>query len=232
MSGSNTSNHTAPVHDPAQLTVHELNEVEKLADCDRTRRGRRMMAWVVFLCALPVLASYFTFYVIQPRGQGYGDLITPSLEMPGDLALRTLSGEAVSPGELKGQWLLIVVDGGSCVGDCEQRLFMQRQLREMLGKEREKLDKLWLISDDAAVRPELLTALNQTPAFRALRVDGAALSRWLAPAAGQGQTAHLYLVDPLGRWMWRAPAQPEPARIKKDLSHLMRANAGWDRAGR
>lgn len=199
---------------------------------DRTRRGRRMMAWVVFLCALPVLASYFTFYVIQPRGQGYGDLITPAVEMPADLQARTLAGEAVTLSALKGQWLLIVVDGGSCVGDCEQRLFMQRQLREMLGKEREKLDKLWLIADDAAVRPELLQALQTTPAFQALRVEGSALGRWLQPAAGQGLTAHLYLVDPLGRWMWRAPAQAEPAKVKKDLSLLMRANAGWDRAGR
>lgn len=232
MSGSNFSNQPAPANDPAQLTVHELGAVEALAQAERTRRGRWMMAWVVFLCALPVIASYFTFYVVQPRGKGYGDLITPTVELPPDLAPRTLAGQPVALDSLRGQWLLIVVDGGSCVGDCEKRLFMQRQLREMLGKERDKLDKLWLISDDAPVSDSLRSALEATPAMQLLRVDAAALARWLRPAEGQALTAHLYLVDPLGRWMWRAPAQPDPARVKKDLSLLMKANSGWDRAGR
>ena len=232
MSGSNFSSPPAPQNDPAQLTVHEVTGLESLPASDRTRRGRWMMAWVVFLCALPVVASYFTFYVVQPRGNAYGDLINPTRELPPDLALRTLQGQAVSAESLKGQWLLIVVDGGSCVGDCEQRLFMQRQLREMLGKEREKLDKLWLVNDEAPVGAPLQAVLAQTPAMQTLRVDGAALARWLMPARGQALTAHLYLVDPLGRWMWRGPVHPDPAKLRKDLNLLMKANAGWDRAGR
>lgn len=232
MSGSNFSNQPAPANDPAQLTIHEVGALEDLAQLERTRRGRWMMAWVVFLCALPVIASYFTFYVIQPRGKAYGDLVTPTRELPADLAPRDLAGRPVPLQTLRGQWLLVVVDGGSCVGDCEKRLFMQRQLREMLGKEREKLDKLWLISDEAPVSDRLRKVLEDTPAMQLLRVDGAALARWLSPAEGQALTAHLYLIDPLGRWMWRAPAQPDPARVKKDLSLLMKANSGWDRAGR
>ncbi|WP_374432662.1 SCO family protein [Inhella sp.] len=232
MSGSNFSNQPAPVDDPAQLTVHGLGAVEALTQAERTRRGRWMMGWVVFLCALPVIASYFTFYVVQPRGKAYGELITPTRDLPADLAPRTLAGQAVAVESLRGQWLLIVVDGGSCVGDCEKRLFMQRQLREMLGKERDKLDKLWLISDEAPVSDSLRQALETTPAMQLLRVDGAALARWLSPAEGQALTAHLYLVDPLGRWMWRSPAQPDPTRVKKDLGLLMKANSGWDRPGR
>jgi hypothetical protein len=32
--------------------------------------------------------------------------------------------------------------------------------------------------------------------------------------------------------MMRAPADPDPARLKRDLERLMRASAGWDTAGR
>jgi hypothetical protein len=49
-----------------------------------------------------------------------------------------------------GQWLLVVVGPAACDSGCEQRLYAQRQLREMLGRERDRLDKLWLVTDDGA----------------------------------------------------------------------------------
>lgn len=218
--------------DPVQLSVHELPHPAGLGQAERTRRGRWMMGWVVLLCALPVIASYFTFYVIQPKGRAYGDLIQPTRDLPADLGARDLQGRAVGVDALKGQWLLIVVDGGSCVGDCEKRLYLQQQLRTMLGKDMGKLDKLWLVGDDMPVSAELQAKLRRAEALQVLRVDPLALGRWLAPANGQALTAHLYLVDPLGRWMWRSPAHPDPVKVKKDLHHLMKANAGWDREGR
>lgn len=217
---------------PLGLAVHAVPVAQALMDSERTRRGRRTMVLVLLLCLAPVLASYFTFYVLVPRGKAYGELIHPALEMPADLALRTLEGGPLASAVLRHQWLLVVVDGGACVGECEDRLFMQRQLREMLGKERDKVDKLWLVVDDAPIPPKLLASLEATPAMRVLRSDRAALSAWLKPAAGQTLEPHLYLVDPLGRWMWRSPVRPEPQRVKRDLDKLLRAASGWDQAGR
>ena len=42
----------------------------------------------------------------------------------------------------------------------------------------------------------------------------------------------MYIVDPMGDWMMRVPANPDPARLKRDLEKLLRASAGWDRPGR
>jgi hypothetical protein len=65
-----------------------------------------------------------------------------------------------------------------------------------------------------------------------LRADRAALAGWLAPAPGHALEDHLYIVDPRGDWMMRAPAKADPAKLKRDLDRLLRASAGWDRAGR
>ena len=65
-----------------------------------------------------------------------------------------------------------------------------------------------------------------------LAVDAAALSQWLTPAAGQRLEDHLYLVDPIGNWMMRFPAQADPKQVKRDLDRLLRASAFWDKAGR
>jgi len=43
---------------------------------------------------------------------------------------------------------------------------------------------------------------------------------------------HLYLVDPMGEWMMRMPADPDPARVKRDLERLLRAASSWDQPGR
>jgi len=217
---------------PLELSVHATPAAAGLLAAERTRRGRWMMVFVVLLCALPVIASYLAFYVFQPRGQAYGELIVPARELPATLPLRSLDGAAVAPASLRHQWLMVVVDGGSCVGDCEEHLFMQRQLREMLGRERERVDKLWLVVDDATLRADLRASLEATPAMHILRTDRDALAAWLQPAPGQSMTGHLYLVDPMGRWMWRSPQRPEPQRVKRDLDKLLRAAASWDKPGR
>lgn len=230
MSGSNSSPPAADA--PLELSVHTVPAAAALAGAESSARGRWMMAFVVLICALPVIASYFAFYVLKPRGDAYGELIHPAVDLPANLPLRTLDGQAYAPERLRHQWLIVVVDGGSCVGDCEQRLYLQRQLREMLGRERERVDKLWLVVDDAAPAPALRQSLEATPAMTVLRTDRDALAAWLKPAAGQSLTSHLYIVDPLGRWMWRSPVRPEPQRIKRDLDKLLRASSSWDQPGR
>ena len=55
---------------------------------------------------------------------------------------------------------------------------------------------------------------------------------WLEPAPGHALEDHLYIVDPLGDWMMRVPADPDPARLKRDIDKLLRASAGWDQPGR
>lgn len=221
-----------PAPEALDLSVHAPHAPDALVQSQRTRRGRLTMITVWLLCALPVIASYYSFYVWKPKGQAYGELIHPPLELPPTLPLRGLDGQAVPAPSLHGQWLLLVVAGGACPQACEERLFMQRQLREMLGKERDKLDKVWLVLDDAPLAEPLRRSLEATPAMHILRTDPAALAAWLKPGQGQGLADHLYLVDPRGRWMWRAPVPADPQKVKRDLGKLLRAADSWDKAGR
>jgi cytochrome oxidase Cu insertion factor (SCO1/SenC/PrrC family) len=222
-------------NDPlVQLSVHTLPSADGARQLleRRTRMGRIKMLLVWAVCAAPVVASYFTFYVLRPQGRSnYGELIVPTRPMPpvGQLPLANLQGQGVLPAALKGQWLLVSVGGGACDGVCERQLYLQRQLREMLGKDKDRVDRVWLVTDQAAVPTPLLPALQQA---WTLRADPAAVARWLQPQAGQALSAHFYLVDPRGDWMMRFPAQADPVRIKKDLGRLLKASESWDKAGR
>lgn len=229
------STSTAPSpssRDPlVQLSVHSLPEPDQ-ALVRRTRMGRIKMLLVWAVCAAPVLASYFMYYVVRPEGRtNHGELILPPRPLPAAelLPLTDLQGRTVAAASLKGQWLLVTVAPGACDTACEKHLYLQRQLREMLGRDKDRVDRVWLVSDNAPVRAALLPALERA---WVLRSPGQGISQWLQPEAGQPVTAHLYLVDPRGDWMMRFPAAADPAKIKKDLLRLMKANESWDEAGR
>lgn len=216
--------------------MHSLPRADGAPSLSRTTRGRLAMLGVLLVCALPVIASYATYFWIRPDGRSnYGELIAPPRPLPASLPLATLDGAPVRPASLAGQWLLVVVADAACDARCERHLWLQRQLRETLGREKERVDKVWLVPDGlgaarASPRPEVLAGIG--PQATVLRTERGALAGWLAPAAGQALDAHLYLVDPRGDWMMRFPADAEPAKLKRDVERLLRASSSWDRAGR
>jgi hypothetical protein len=235
MSGSSSSNPAARpdrLDQPLDLTVHSLPGPREVEEAQRTARGRFKMFVVMLICAAPVIASYFTYYVLRPEGRrNFGELIEQQPTIPA-ITGTTLDGRPSPLADLKGQWLLVSVGGGACPAQCENHLYLQRQLRETLGKDKDRLDWVWLIDDAVPVRAELQPALAQATV---LRVPREQLAKWLKPAQGAALDEHLYVVDPLGHWMMRFPARMDregAAKAKRDLERLMRASAGWDQAGR
>lgn len=237
MSGSNSSDPASAAlpepHHGLSFTVHSQPEPAPADLQRRAGRGRWTMLLVLAICAAPVIASYFTFFVLKPRGgANYAELITPLREMPADLRLADLEGRPVAPASLRGQWLFVVVADAACDARCESLLLIQRQLREALGREKTRIDKVLLVTGGATLSPALREALARPDAVTVLRVDAADLGRWLAPAAGQSIGAHVYLVDPMAMWMMRTPPQPDASKFKRDVERLLRASASWDTPGR
>jgi len=237
MSGSKSlprSGVPAVADEPLGLTVHSMPSPAALGDASarRTVMGRWKMAAVLLMCAAPVIASYFTYYVIRPEGRRvYGELVEPQRPLPA-WTVATRDGAPVSLASLKGQWLLVAVGDAACDKLCEQQLYLQRQLRESLGREKDRMDRVWLISD---ANPPPARLDNGLHGATVLRVPAAQLAQWLAPEAGHTLAEHLYVVDPMGNWMMRFPARMDAAgaaRAKNDINRLLRASASWDEPGR
>ena len=212
------------------MTVHTLSVPGD--DSPRNTAGRWKMIAVLLVCAAPVIASYFTYYVIRPEGRrNYGELITPQRPLPA-ITTVDLNGKLGELSMLKNQWLLISVASADCDTACQKRLYFQRQLRESLGKEKVRVDWIWLVTDPAAIDARLKPALLEATV---LRVPAAALAQWLQPASNQRVEEHLFVVDPLGNLMMRFPANMDAAgagKAKRDLDRLLRASGSWDKEGR
>lgn len=218
---------------PLGLTVHTLPSPGAAGNvAERGSRGRLRLLLVLAVCAAPVIASYFTYYVVRPETRrSFGTLIEPQRTLPA-IVTSGLDGKQATLTALKGQWLLVSVAAAGCDPACEKHLYLQRQLRESLGKDKDRMDWVWLVPDAAPVRAALLPALGQATVLRVPRDE---LARWLEADQGRRVEDHLYLVDPLGNLMMRFPAGLDAASAtsaKRDLDRLMRASAGWDKPGR
>ena len=218
---------------PLGMTVHSMPQPASDAQAAvRTRSGRWKMLLVLLVCAAPVLASYYAYYVVRPEGRRvFGTLVEPQRPLP-DLVASTLDGKPVHLQSLRGQWLLISVADAACDPDCAQRLYLQHQLRESLGKDKDRMDWVWLVDNAQSVPTALLPGLKEAVV---LRVPLDQLATWLPPQPGAAVPDHLYLVDPLGNLMMRFPPHLDPdgaLKAKRDLDRLMRAAAAWDKPDR
>ena len=177
----------------------------------------RWPLWILIaLCIAPIAASYIAYYWLQPSEQvNYGELLEPR-PLP-RAQLYTLDSAAFEWSDLRGKWVLTVVDGGQCHAWCQEKLVYLRQVRLAQGKEAERVERVWLVSDENRPDPVLLAA------HEGLLVVRASKSALLAafPAAHTPED-HIYVVDPLGNLMMRYPRNADPRRILKDMARLLR----------
>lgn len=186
-------------------------------------QGRWKLFAIILVCASPLIFSYLTYYVIKPQSRtNYGALIDPRNYPLPQLNATTLDGKAASLENYKGKWVMLQADSGDCAESCRTKLFQQRQLRLTQGKEMDRIERVWLVTDDKPVDTALLKEYDGT---RVLRADPARLKQWLPVEQGAALTDHVYMIDPLGNLMLRFPKNPDPNKMKKDIGKLLRASS-------
>jgi hypothetical protein len=160
---------------------------------------RNKLLWVLIVCAAPlVLGTAAYLFGWSPGGaSNYGELLAP----------KPVSGFEA----LRGKWVLVAFDAAACDPYCEKKLYFMRQVRRAQGKEMDRVERLWVVTDGGKPRAELLAAIegtriekNQDKGFPGKAVD------------------HIYLVDPLGNLMMRFPRDPDPSKMLKDLQRLLK----------
>jgi len=179
-------------------------------------RGRRIALLILALSAAPTVAAWFAYFVWQPQTRvNYGELIEAH-PLP-EIELRGLDGGRFDLSQLRGKWLMLQIDSGSCAEACRKKLLYMRQARLAQGKGAERIERVWILNDSASPAPSLL---SDHPGMRVARASGNALFREF-PASPRALTDYIYLIDPLGNLMLRFPGDPDPRRMTRDLTRLL-----------
>ena len=189
-----------------------------MADAPPKKRSLASLWLMVALAIAPVAASYLLYYFWPPaRTVNYGELIEPRPLPEAKLALA--EGAPFRLSQLRGKWVLVTLDSGRCDAYCDRKLVYMRQLRLTQGKDMERVERAWLITDDAAPRADAIAPYEGTWRVRAAGAE--VLERF--PAAGS-VADHIYVIDPLGNLVMRFPRDPDPRRMVKDLARLLKAS--------
>lgn len=186
-------------------------------------RRYRTLYLLLAVCIAPVLASYTAYYLLPPSGRtNYGDLVEPQRPLP-VLSLQRLDGSAVPATSLRGSWLMVQVDAGACDPACAKKLWQMRQVRLTTGKDADRVQRIWLVVDQAPLATSVIREFEGTMFLRA-RADEVAAFLPLPAEPGARLADHIWLIDPLGNLMMRWPKDADPNRMKKDLVKLLKAS--------
>ncbi|WP_371869670.1 SCO family protein [Telluria antibiotica] len=190
------------------------------------KKSHRMLWLVLAVCASPIIASYFTYYVIKPeKRNNYGTLIDQRAHPVPAMATTTLDGRPQALDQFKGKWVMLMVGPGACPDACQKQLFAMRQLRLMQGKEMDRIERVWLITDKAPLDTLVIREFDGT---HMLRADEKAVASWLPADPGTTPADHIYMIDPLGHLMMRFPKDPEFKEVRKvykDIYKLLKASS-------
>lgn len=186
------------------------------------RKGRWKLFAVIAICASPLIASYLMYYVIKPESRtNYGELIDPRAHPMPALQAATLDGQRTELGALKGKWIMLQAGSAECAEPCRKRLHDMRQLRLAQGKDMDRIERVWLITDDQPLETVLI---REYDGMHMLRANETILKTWLPTEAATTVVDHIYLIDPLGNLMMRFPKDSDPNKMKKDIAKLLKAS--------
>lgn len=163
---------------------------------------RAKLGLIFLACAAPFVLGWLAYELRWGTSgpSAYGELLPP----------RPVAGP-LAP--LRGKWVLVTFDAAQCGAACERKLYVVRQVRRAQGKEAERMERLWVLTEGQAPGPELAAAIEGTRY---------ASDAGFAREFPGNPLAYIYLVDPLGNLMMRFPAEPDPARVVKDLQRLLK----------
>lgn len=169
--------------------------------------------------AAPMLAAWIAYFGWHPeRHKNYGSLlpVAPLTDVQGR---KLPEGTPFRLDALKGKWLMVYLGASSCDAGCAKQLYYMRQSRISLGKDQDRVERVWVVTGPGLPDPRLI---KDHPGLRVWRPDQAAFISQF-PVTRPGGRA-LYLVDPLGNLMMRFPENLDPKGVIRDMKLLLKAS--------
>lgn len=169
-------------------------------------QNRRSLIILFAIGLVPVFVAFVVFFFfpqLMPTGTtNKGDLITPPVQ-----------AEALSLEAFTGDWILIVPVGATCGDECEERLYLARQVNVALGRESARVKRmvLWTSGQGAIAK-----VLEDYPNIESGFVSEQTLRDNL------GTPDKIYLMDPLGNIFMSYTVEKAGKPMLEDIKHLLK----------
>jgi cytochrome oxidase Cu insertion factor (SCO1/SenC/PrrC family) len=184
---------------------------------DEQTKGRLQLLAVALVFLGPVVLAFWFYYGgdWRPTGQAVnGELILPPLQLP-DNPLRT-----DSDARLRHVWSLVVVAPADCGDACEKVLYETRQLRRALGRDRDRVQRVWIVENGEADLHFVMAEHSDLLIVDALASVGADI----VSRIDRRSEVDIFVVDPQGNLMMRFPPDLGMRGMHTDIKHLLKVS--------
>lgn len=179
-------------------------------------KARVQLALIALVFFGPLIAAAWLYYGGYFAGRAgrtnHGTLLEPYVNLE-----EALPGSALHAIH-RGQWLLVYANADVCEAACRRALYTARQSRTMLGREMDRITRVFL---HGPVAPDTVFLAEEHAGLATL--DDPSLAGLLDKKRPAGLTAGGYfLVDPLGNLVMYFRPDIDPSDMVDDIRHLLR----------
>ena len=180
-------------------------------DASQHKKSRLQLLFIALVFLGPLaIAAWLYSQGSSPAGRtNHGALLEPIVNI-GD--------PSSMPGVQDRTWLLLHRNPGTCDDACREALYKYRQARLMLGKEMDRVQRVFLHGDSL---PDTVFLADEHPGL--ITIEDSKLDALLnnkrpaaLPAGGY------YLIDPLGNLVMYFRPDIDPANMVDDIKHLLK----------
>ncbi|MDE2090661.1 MAG: hypothetical protein KGJ08_02010 [Gammaproteobacteria bacterium] len=177
-----------------------------------------VIAWVLYLNI-----NHFNFGTNQ-----HGEFITPARALVTPPIPLPLTGKSLAPDFFKNRYTLVYMSTAACNADCEEALYLTRQIRYAMGQKIESVQRLYLVVG----APEDPAKLERQQAdVTVADISGPEGKRFIQQFSVDGKSMpdigkFIYLVDARGFYIMRYSISGNPEGLLKDLRHLLGQSGG------
>lgn len=180
------------------------------------RKSRLLLLLVALVFLGPLIIAAWLYNQgdsLAPSGRtNHGELLEPIVNVGDHLSALAVAGQYGGP------WLLVYANTASCDDPCRDALYTYRQARLMLGKEMDRVRRVFLRGDTL---PDTVFLTEEHPGL--ITIEDSSLSGLLnnkrpaeLPAGGY------FLIDPHGNLVMYFRPDLDPAKMVDDIKHLLR----------
>ena len=178
--------------------------------------GRLQLVLIAAVFFGPLLIAVWLYYggaSLQPAARAnHGALLEPIVNLTDALPASPLHEQQ------NAEWLLLFQELGACGEDCRIGLYTIRQSRLMLGKEMDRVGRIFLHGETAL---DTVFLANEHQGL--ITLEDSALSELLNTKKPDGLRAGgYYLIDPQGNLVMYFPPELAPRDMVDDIKHLLK----------
>jgi len=181
------------------------------------RSGRWILLALTAVCLLPLLMAVYFRYVAPPAvttmvGKPLAPFVFPYAWV------QQMDGQRLAPPGVGGQWWVVVTGPGACDLACRDVLYLTRQARTAQGRNMERLQRVWILTDATRPSAELLAS---HPDLQLLLASDERVAQLLG-GGPKDAASPIHLIDRRGYVVFRYEATVEPGAFIRELGKLVR----------